>query len=104
MVIILAFNRCFTMGLGIEQSQTIADVTCVLPDYRRLEKTQWTAWWGESEGLGKACQYWFHHACDWEFDGLFVFEKNLATFGFEEKHQFCMESVFGSKVKDIVES
>lgn len=31
---------------------------------------------------------------------VFVFEKNLEMFGFEEKHQFCSESVLGVKGKD----
>ena len=70
----------------------------MLSDYRWLEKAQWTgaevggAGWGESGDLGKGFQCSCHHCLKlgicW-----FVFEKNLET-EFEEKHQFCMKSMF----------
>ena len=36
--------------------QIIADVDCVLSDYRGLEKTQWTSWW-EVKG-GERMKVW----------------------------------------------
>lgn len=80
----------------------------MLSDYRGLEKTQRTAWW-EVQG-GERMNVWERvvsvGATMSEIGNLmvFVFEKDLETCGFEEKCQFCTESVLGSKVRIVVES
>jgi len=59
---------------------------------------------GESGDLGKGLQCWCHHCLRLGICWSSVFEKNLETFEFEEKHQFCMKSMFWSNTVIIVES